>query len=164
MWLVCACRAGTHMSRRYGWEVFMAKVSPGVLARASALLVCVAAPSLAQTEVTLTLDQALTEALAQSPALAVERNEIGIAAGALRQARVFPLNPELALEGTTGRAHGRGGDDERRDIDGKGVGVSQVIWLRGQRGLRVRAAEAGMDHATTAVRDADAQPLDRYQQ
>jgi cobalt-zinc-cadmium efflux system outer membrane protein len=161
MYLVCSRRAGTHMPRQYGWEVFRAKVSLGVLACASALLVCVAAPSLAQTEVTLTLDQALTEALAQSPALAFERNEIGIAAGALRQARVLPHNPELALEGTTGRAHGRGGDDERRDIDGKGVGVSQVIWLRGQRGLRVRAAEAGMDHATTAVRDADAQPLDR---
>jgi outer membrane protein TolC len=53
----------------------------------------------AQAPVDITLEQALAEALARNPALAVERREIDIAEGARRQAAIYPFNPELELEG-----------------------------------------------------------------
>ena len=73
----------------------------------AAILLSVPLPLLAQREKAITFDQAITEALAQNPTLAVERNEIDIAAGTLRQARLFPFNPELELEGSVGRGRGR---------------------------------------------------------
>jgi outer membrane protein, heavy metal efflux system len=126
-----------------------------VRALLSAFLFGTAAPSYAQPDVALTLDQAVTEALARNPALAVERNEIGIAAGTLRQARLYPFNPELELEGSAGRGRGRGGEDVRRSLNGQGIGLSQTIWLRGQRGFRIRAAEAGVDRAAAGVQNAE---------
>jgi outer membrane protein, heavy metal efflux system len=133
----------------------MARVSTVVLVLVSVLLVSVEAPVFGQPEVVLTLDQTLTEALAQNPALAVERNELGIATGMLRQARLYPLNPELELEGSAGRGRTRGGEDKRRGINGMGIGLSQLIWLRGQRGLRILAAEAGGDRAVAGVQNAE---------
>jgi outer membrane protein, heavy metal efflux system len=121
----------------------------------SAFLLGAAAPSFAQPDVVLTLDQALREALEHNPLLAVERTEGDVAAGTLRQARLYAVNPELELEGSAGRARARGGEDERRGIDGKSIGLSQVISLRGQRGLRIQAAEAGVDRATAAVQEAE---------
>jgi cobalt-zinc-cadmium efflux system outer membrane protein len=121
----------------------------------SALLLGVATPSFAQPDVVLTLDQVLREALEHNPLLAVERTEVDVAAGTLRQARLYAVNPELELEGSAGRARARGGEDERRGIDGKRIGLSQVISLRGQRGLRIQAAEAGVDRATAAVQEAE---------
>jgi outer membrane protein, heavy metal efflux system len=126
-----------------------------VRALLSAFLLSTSAPSCAQTDVALTLDQALREAFVHSPLLAVERPEVDIAAGTLRQARLYPVNPELELEGSAGRAKARGGEDERRGIDGKSIGLSQVVSLRGQRGLRIQAAEAGVDRATAAVQEAE---------
>src|SRR5919201_1625428 len=133
----------------------MTKMSPIVLMVASMLFVCGASPPFAQPEVGLTLEQALTEALAQNPALVVERHEIGIAAGTLRQARLYPFNPELELEGSAGRGRGRGGDNERRGLNGQGVGLSQTIWLRGQRGFRIQAAEADVDRAAAGVQNVE---------
>jgi outer membrane protein TolC len=108
----------------------MARMSPVVLTVVSTLFACGMTPLFAQTEVGLTLDQALTEALVQNPSLAVERHEIGIAAGTLRQARLYPLNPELELEGSAGRGRGRGGEDARRSPNGQGIGLSQTICAR----------------------------------
>ncbi len=119
-----------------------------------ALLLGAGSPGLAQDEAVLTLDQALAEALARNPVLAVERNEVDIAAGALQQARVFPFNPELEIEGSIGRGRSRE-SDERRGTDGKGIGLSQTIPLRGQWGLRIQAAEAGLGRATHLVQDAE---------
>lgn len=115
-------------------------------------------PASAETPTSLPLAQALAEALAQNPALAVERNELGIAAGALRQARVYPFNPELGLEGSAGAARPRE-DGDRRDIDSKGIGVSQTVWLRGQQGLRIRSAEAGLNRADAFVKDVERQVI-----
>jgi cobalt-zinc-cadmium efflux system outer membrane protein len=133
----------------------MTRTDTVVRALVSALLLGLVVPSLAQPDVVLTLDQALHEALARNPLLAVERTEIAVAAGTLRQARLYAVNPELELEGSAGRARARGGEDERRGIDGKSIGLSQVISLRGQRGLRIQAAEAGVDRATAAVQEAE---------
>ncbi len=107
-----------------------------------------------------TLQQALSEALARNPILVVERNEIDIAAGVLRQARVYPFNPELEVEGSIGQGTSRGEEPQiRRGTDGRGIGVSQTIWLRGQWGLRIRSAEAGLDRATGGVRDVERQVI-----
>jgi len=123
-----------------------------------AFLLSVPFPLLAQTEVAVTFDQAITEALARNPTLAVERNEIAIAAGTLRQARLFPFNPELELEGSVGRGRSREGE-ERRGIDSKGIGISQTIPLRGQWGLGIRSAEADLDRAERLVGDAERQVI-----
>jgi cobalt-zinc-cadmium efflux system outer membrane protein len=133
----------------------IARMSPVVLTVVSTRFACGMTPLFAQTEVGLTLDQALTEALVQNPSLAVERHEIGIAAGTLRQARLYPLNPELELEGSAGRGRGRGGEDARRSLNGQGIGLSQTIWLRGQRGFRIQAAEAGVDRAAAGVQNVE---------
>ena len=104
----------------------------------------------------ITLEQAVVDALAGSPSLAVERREIDIAKGIRRQAGIYPFNPELEGEGGAGRARDRLGD-EHRGVDTKSVGVSQTIWLQGQRGIRVRGADAGLLRATRGVQDAERQ-------
>lgn len=121
-------------------------VFPGALAAAE-----VPAP------VELTLEQAVVEAIERNPSLAVERREIDIAKGVRRQAGIYPFNPELKLEGDAGAGRGRDRIDtaERRSIDTKSVGVSQTILLKGQRGLRVRSAEAGLLRAQSLVQDAE---------
>ncbi|MGH7186072.1 MAG: TolC family protein, partial [Pseudomonadota bacterium] len=53
----------------------------------------------AQTTDDVTLDQAIADALAGNPSLAVERREIDIARGVRRQAGIYPFNPELEAEG-----------------------------------------------------------------
>ena len=121
------------------------------------LTLLVAWPAAAQAPVDLTLEQAVTEALARSPSLAVERREIDIAKGVRRQAGIFPFNPELETEGGAGRARDRVDSDVSRGIDGVSVGVSQTIWLQGQRGIRVRGADAGLVRATGTVQDAERQ-------
>jgi len=120
----------------------------------AALVVGAGPPARAQEEATLTLEEALAEALARNPALVVERNTVGIAAGTLRQARIYPFNPELEAEGGAGRAKGIE-EDERRGTNVQGVGLSQTIWLRGQRGIRIRSAQAGLRRAEAIVRDAE---------
>jgi cobalt-zinc-cadmium efflux system outer membrane protein len=106
--------------------------------------------------VDITLEHALVDALAANPSLAVERREIDIAKGVRRQAGIYPFNPELEGEGGAGRARDRLGD-ERRAVDTKSVGLSQTIWLQGQRGIRVRGADAGLLRATRGVQDAERQ-------
>jgi len=121
-------------------------------------LLLTSSPSvLAQAAADLTLEQAMAEALERNPSLAVERREIDIAKGVRRQAGIYPFNPELEADGGAGLARDRVNADERRGVDTKSVGVSQTIWLQGQRGLRVRGAQAGVLRAENAVRDVERQ-------
>ncbi len=119
------------------------------------LTLLIAWPVAAQETVDLTLEQAVAEAVARNPSLAVERREIDIARGTRRQAGIYPFNPELEVEGGggVGRARGPVESDPRRSLDAISVGVSQTIWLQGQRGLRVRAADAGLLRAEQLAGD-----------
>lgn len=111
----------------------------------------------AEAPVQITLEQALSEALNRNPTLSVERREIDIAKGTRRQAGIYPFNPEIEAGGGAGRAQGRVDTNESRGINTQGVGISQTIWLKGQRGLRVRSAEAGVLRAQSLVQDAERQ-------
>lgn len=113
--------------------------------------------ALAQAPIELTLEQAVVEALERNPSLAVERREIDIAKGVRRQAGIYPFNPELEGDGGAGRATDRVDSDVRRGVNAKSVGISQTIWLQGQRGIRVRGADAGLLRATRGVQDAERQ-------
>lgn len=113
--------------------------------------------ALGETSVELTLEQTIAEVLERNPDLAVERREIDIAKGARRQAGIYPFNPELEGEGGAGRARDRLDASVRRGVDAASVGVSQTIWLKGQRGFRVRSAEAGLLRAQSLVQDAERQ-------
>jgi cobalt-zinc-cadmium efflux system outer membrane protein len=113
--------------------------------------------ALAQPAAELRLEQALAEALERNPTLAVERREVDIAKGARRQAGIYPFNPELEADGGAGRATDRVDSDVRRGVNEKSVGFSQTIWLQGQRGIRVRGADAGLLRATRSVQDAERQ-------
>jgi cobalt-zinc-cadmium efflux system outer membrane protein len=121
------------------------------------LLLASASGAAAEAPAELTLEQAVAEAIAQNPGLAVERREIDIAKGARRQAGIYPFNPELEGNGGAGRARDRRDADVRRGVDTASFGVSQTIWLKGQRGLRVRGAEAGLLRAQSLVQDAERQ-------
>ena len=122
---------------------------PGLLLLASAGWAAAEAP------VELTLEQAVGEAIARNPILAVERREIDIAKGARRQAGIYPFNPELEGDGSVGRARDRLDAGVRRGVDTASFGVFQTIWLKGQRGLRVRGAEAGLVRAQSLVQDSE---------
>ena len=122
------------------------------------LLLVALSEAVAQAPTDLTLEQAVLEAIERNPSLAVERREIDIAKGTRRQAGIYPFNPELEGEGLAGRGRGRGLDaDVRRGVDTQSFGISQTIWLKGQLGLRVRSAEAGLRRAQSLVQDAERQ-------
>jgi outer membrane protein TolC len=78
----------------------------------------------------ITLAEALEQALARNRDLAVSRREVDVSRGQLRQARRYPFNPELVVEGEAGRSVGRE-DAERRGVGGGKIGISQVIEVRG---------------------------------
>ncbi len=136
---------------RWGLWPYALIASLGLILLAERLAAAAEAP------VDLTLEQVLAEALAQNPTLAVERREIDIARGIRRQAGTYLSNPELEVEGGVGRGRDRVERDVRRGLDATSVGLSQPIWLQGQRGLRVRAADAGLARAAAVVEDAERQ-------
>ena len=104
--------------------------------------------------VQLTLAEALQQALDRNRDLVVSRREVDVSRGRLRQARRYPFNPELVIEGEAGRGVGRE-DSERRGIGGGKIGLAQVIEIRGQRGLRIRGAESEVGKAEWAAREAE---------
>lgn len=120
----------------------------------AASLAGVAAGQPAVPEVRITLAEALVQALERNRDLGVSRRDIEIAQGRLQQARRYPFNPELGLEGEGGRGVGRE-EPERRGVGGGKVGVSQVVEIRGQRGLRVRVAEADLARAEWSARETE---------
>ncbi len=95
--------------------------------------------------VILSLVQAQRLALQQNPDFLAERQAQDIARGELRQARIYSFNPEFELE-----ASGNGG------LTGQGsqLGLFQEVEWAGQRGLRIRAGEAGLVRAQQDVRNA----------
>lgn len=107
----------------------------------------------------LTLDAAVGEALQNNPELQVIRRNLGIAQGELTQARTYPFNPSLELEGSGGRARSRESPVQERTVDGFAVGLSQVIEIKGQRGLRTEIATASLTQAEWEVRDAERRVL-----
>lgn len=100
----------------------------------------------------LTLDEAIRQALDRNRELVVARREVDVTRGRLLQARRYPFNPELSVEGSGGQARGRE-ERERRTVGGGRAGLSQVIEIRGQRGLRIQGAEADLGRAEWALRD-----------
>jgi cobalt-zinc-cadmium efflux system outer membrane protein len=128
-----------------------------IVAFSLGLVVTGSSSALAQAAAGLTLEQAVAEALQRNPGLAVERSEVEIAKGVRRQAGIYPFNPELEADGGAGRATDRVDSDVRRGINARSVGFSQTIWLQGQRGIRVRGADAGLVRATRGVEDAERQ-------
>ena len=104
--------------------------------------------------VQLTLAEALQQALDRNRDLAVSRREVDVSRGRLQQARRYPFNPELVVEGEAGRGIGRE-DAERRGIGGGKIGLAQVVEIRGQRGLRIRGAESELGRAEWAARETE---------
>ena len=107
----------------------------------------------------LTLEAVLDQALQNNPELQVLRRNLGIARGELTQARTYPFNPALELEGSGGRARSRQSPVEKRTVDGFAVGLSQVIEIKGQRGLRTEIATATLTQTEWEIRDAERRVL-----
>jgi cobalt-zinc-cadmium efflux system outer membrane protein len=104
----------------------------------------------------ITLAEALTQALARNRDLAVSRRNIDVSQGQLRQARRYPFNPDLNVEGQVGQGKGRDvSPPERRNLGGGSIGLSQVIEIKGQRGLRVQAAESDLARTEWDVRNTE---------
>jgi cobalt-zinc-cadmium efflux system outer membrane protein len=109
---------------------------------ASATLVLILATAPATQGEAWTLDRVVSEALAKSPQVAAARAEETGAEGELAaDARWLRENPELEVEyGTDAPTLNEG---ERR----LSVALSQTLEVAGQRGLRVRRAEAALEAA-----------------
>ena len=116
-------------------------------------LILVAAPTIGQAETgeSLTLEAALHQAFQKNPELQVIRRDLGVAQGELTQARTYPFNPELELEGNGGRSRTRESPVERRTVGGFAVGLSQVIEIQGQRAIRTDIATSNLAKTTWEV-------------
>jgi outer membrane protein, heavy metal efflux system len=103
----------------------------------------------------LTLTGAIQEALARNRDLAVVQTELEISRGRLRQARTYPHNPELILEGDAGRGTGREDSSDRRGLWGTRIGLGQVVEIRGQQGFRSQVAESDTARTEWEVQEAE---------
>ena len=129
-----------------------AGVATGVVASLAGLAAAQPPASPAPPEVQITLAEAIAQAQARNRDLAVTRRDIDIAKGRLQQASRYPHNPELNVEGGGGQGVGRQ-ESLTLGVGGGRIGVSQVIEVQGQRGLRVRGAEADVSRSEWSVRD-----------
>lgn len=114
----------------------------------SALAACTmlaAAVSLSAVEPVI-LDRAAVVRLAheQAPELLAEQERLGIALGELRQARLWPYNPELSLSG------GPRMDDGETTWD-RSVGISQRLPLSGRRDAAAGVAAARVEETRAAI-------------
>ena len=100
--------------------------------------------------VVITLAEAQRLALTQNPAFLAQSQENAIARGQLRQARVYPFNPRLEVETPGASTDGIG---ETQAL------LSQEVEWAGQRGLRIRSADLGVDRAQYYVRNAARETL-----
>ena len=105
-------------------------------------------------QTSLTFAEAITQGLARNRDLAVARFGVEVNRGKLQQARLYPFNPELLLDGDIGRGTLRDNGSEKSLAGGR-IGFSQVLEVRGQRGLRTRVAELETVRAGWEVRDTE---------
>lgn len=106
--------------------------------------------------VQLTLAEAITQALARNRDLRVSRLDIEVSRGRLQQAQRYPFNPELSLGGSGGRVTAREEDGgQRTGVSGGVIGLSQVVEIRGQRGVRMRGARADVLRAEWTARETE---------
>ncbi len=103
-------------------------------------------PAASGDTLTLSIVDVQRRALGQNPAFLATRQETAIAEGALRQARLYQFNPELALQAVGG---GVGGSRRPFEL----VLTEEIEWA-GQRGLRIGAARMGRSRATAMVQNA----------
>lgn len=95
---------------------------------------------------TLTIAEVQRLALTRNPVYLAESQELPIASGELRQARVYRFNPQLGLN-APGSASDRALGEYEATLD------QQIEWA-GQRGLRIDAAKIGVTRAGFIVQDA----------
>lgn len=95
--------------------------------------------------ITISLVDAHRRALAQNPAFLADLQEIASARGQLRQAAVYPFNPELELQAP--------GVGEQATIGEFELSLTQEIEWAGQRRLRIRGAQRGLERAEAVVLD-----------
>lgn len=120
-------------------------------------LILLAAPVSGQVKSgeSLTLEAALAQALQNNPEMQVIRRNLGVARGKLTQARVYPFNPALELEGNMGRSRSVESPVKRETVEGFAVGLSQVFEIKGQRGVRTKIATSVLEQTEWEVRDAE---------
>jgi cobalt-zinc-cadmium efflux system outer membrane protein len=109
----------------------------------------------------LTLAEAIAQALSQNRDLPVAREEAAITRGRLEQARRYPFNPEMIMEGEAGYGKGRDPETtgERRGLAGARIGLSQILEIRGQRALRTQVAQRDVARAEWEVRDTERETI-----
>ncbi len=127
------------------WLLMLSTPPDGAIASAQAMSTPTPAASRTDT-LNLSLRDALRLAREQNPTLLAEYEEIGIAWGTLRQARVVGANPSLEV-----RAPGAGSDGRVGEYE---ITLRQEVALSGQRTLRVRAATAGLERARALTENA----------
>ena len=95
---------------------------------------------------TLTIAEVQRLALTRNSGYLAEAQELPIAEGELRQARVFRFNPQLEVDAPRAASGGALGEYE--------AAFDQQIEWAGQRGLRIDAAETGVARAEFSVQNA----------
>lgn len=103
-----------------------------------------------------TLDEVLALARRESPRLREAAARLEAARAGVVEARTYPYNPEIALEGA--ERTGQAGTSTDR-----GVGLQQEIAIGGQRGKRVRAAEAELAAAESSFRRSEQELANRVE-
>lgn len=93
----------------------------------------------------LTLRQARRLALSNNPSILAEHRAVAIALGRLQQVRPIAMNPELEFRAPEAGSTGTIGEYE--------FTLRQPLELFGQRGLRIRAATAGVRQAEAGASD-----------
>jgi len=101
----------------------------------------VSAQSAIEDTLHLSVSEARRLAITKNPAFLADAEGRGIAQGSLRQARTYRFNPQLDVELPSAQQTERG----------YLVQLSQELEVAGQRGLRIDAAEFGVERATAAV-------------
>ncbi len=88
----------------------------------------------------LTVDDAVRLAVQQNPTLQAQQSIIGAAEAELQQARTFPYNPRLEVEGIIGRER----QETRQTTRTLTVKISQELPLGGEWRQRTQVASAGL--------------------
>ena len=121
-------------------------ILPFLLATIAVQASAVAPPLAGAPPPSLTLVQAVEAALAHDPDVAVAEGALMVAGGQRQAARLaFPGNPEVRASVASDAAFA--GQGERRET----LEIAQQLWSPGQRGSRVKAADAGVAAAQAGL-------------